>query len=226
MDLAAIRDFVLTHTDLDSEDLPDRLLDAFCREASRKIERAEKRWPMYESQWTLNTETGVAAYDLTSLASATSDVCRDVSGVSADGKPLRWVGPDEARAAAITSGTSGPRAWSQWGNAVTLYPTPSSDAVLDVYGYRAPRDWVAAGSGAEPDMDPDLHLTLATWVLSRAYAQQEDTELASYFAQTFDQELEAFRRRYVDSPPAQPFVLGQGRNESMPFDRLRYPWEA
>lgn len=222
MDLQAIRDFVRTHMDLDTEDLPDSMLDTFCREASRKIERMEKRWPMYEKSWTLVTAAGTSTYDISALA---PDL-REISAVTSDRERLRWLGPDEARMGFLGDTTQNrPRAWSQWGSSITLYPIPDGVHTLYIEGYRKPADWVTQGAGAEPDMDSDLHLTLATWVLSRAYAQQEDMEIASYFAQAFDNELETFRRRLVDTPPAQPLILGRGRSATAPFGRLRYDWE-
>lgn len=222
MDLQAIRDFVRTHMDLDTEDLPDTMLDTFCREASRKVERAEKRWPMYEAAWTLATEAGISTFDISAL----DPEVREISSVTTPTQRLRWLGPDEASTGFLNDATRNePRAWSLWGSTLTVFPIPDKVHTLTILGYRQPKDWVADGAGAEPDMHSDLHLTVATWVLSRAYAQQEDMELAAYFAQAFDNELETFRRRFVDTPAPQPLILGRGRAATAPFGRLRYDWE-
>lgn len=222
MDLQAIRTYVRTHMDLDSEDLPDSLLDLFAREASKKVERAEKRWPFYAVTYALTTTADTADYALSSIS--TGDL-REVVAITSTTLPLQWLGPDQASDAYLRyTGTGEPVKWSQWGSTVTLYPTPDASYTLTARGYRTPTDWVAAGAGGEPDMDDDLHMTVATWVLSRAYAQQEDTELAAYFAQVFDAELEAFRRRIVDSPPPQPLILGRNRRRTT-LSRPPFDWE-
>lgn len=221
MDLQAIRNFVRTHMDLDVEDLPDDLLDTFAREATHKVERAEKRWPFYAVNYTFTTEAGVGSYDLSVI---TPGDLRQISAVLIDQRVLTYVGPDEADRRQSLQATGQPTSWSQWGNTIDLHPSPSDVYTLSVRGYRAPIDWVSQGAGAEPDMDSDLHMTVATWVLARAYAQQEDTELSTYFAQSFDRELDAFRRRIVDTPPPQPLSLSSGGPRRR-MERARYDWE-
>ena len=62
------------------------------------------------------------------------------------------------------------------------------------------------------------------WALARAYEQQDDPEMASIFERKFADEINLFRRRINDTPPAQPLVLNGRSTPGDPL-RLRFDWE-
>jgi hypothetical protein len=227
--LQQIRDYVRSYLDLDDTDLPDNLIDAWATEGSLLIERAEKRWPFYESTWSLNTTSGVAEYEIT--AALGSDV-RELVSCTGPRYELHWISTDEANARwTVAADTSGdPLYWSTWGTTtITLWPTPTDAETFTFRGYRAPSDWVLDGAGGTPDFPADLHHALVAFVLARAYLQQEDEALGHENMRIFEASLSAFQRRMNDLPGNQPMVLNGRRtwnrgSYSLP-DRLRLPWE-
>lgn len=223
--LQNIRDFVRGHLDIEEDDLSNAVLDHFIREGSKRVERAEKRWPFYEKEWSFNTVAGTSDYTLTSIANDISEVGALIS----PRQPLDWIGRDEAdRWFPLQSATTGyPVAFSQWAEELRLYPTPDAVYTIIVRGYRKPTEWVDAGAGATPDMHEDLRNCVAQWALARAYAQQDDPEMASLFERQFADELNFYRRRINNTPPPQPFVLNGQRSVrgNLFSGRLPYSWE-
>lgn len=220
--LGDIRTFVRTHMDLDVEDLPDAVLDIFIREGSKRVEQAESRWPFYETFGVLTTTPGVADYDITTELNDNFDQL--VSLTSSDG-PLTWVGADQFTYLALDSGTAIPTHFSQWGQTLSLWPTPNSAYSLGARYYRLPGDWTAAGAGGTPDLPDQLHNTVAVWALAKAYAQQEDPEMAQLYERQFADELQTFRRRIAETPHPQPLILNGGSRVRR-WGRLRYDWES
>ena len=224
MDLQAIRDFVRGHIDLETEDLPDVVLDVFIREGSRRIEQAEKRWPFYEADYSLTTVVGQSDY---SLETDVDGGLADLAAIRGARWTLRSLGRDEGddEFPRNTTQTGEPAYYSVWGDTLRLYPEPNDVYTLEIRGYRDAEDWVALGAGAEPDLPVELHNTIAMWALARAYAQQDDPEMASFFERQFADEISLFRRRLNDTPAPQPIVLnGHTRTRSWPA-RLRYSFE-
>lgn len=222
MNLQQIRDFVRGHMDLDPEDLPDAVLDVMIREGSKRVERAENRWPFYSHRWTYTTQAGVDEIDFSEVA-ANIEAIQSVKGP-------RWtltyvgLGHADARWPENTSTLSEPTHWSVDYQTLFLWPTPNGPYELTLRGYRTPIDWVANGAGAEPDLPNDLHNTVAMWALARAYEQQDDPEMASIFERKFADEINLFRRRINDTPPAQPIVLNGRPSPGNPL-RMRFDWE-
>lgn len=200
-----IRTFVRAHLDLDTEDLPNSVLDVFIREGSKRIERAAPRWPFYAKTWTLTTVGGQRDYAFSAIA---TDVDQ-IAAISRDDMPLSWVGADvyDIVNPTNTLGSGKPVRYTWWGTTLSLHPTPDAAYALTVRGYRTPTDWVAAGAGANPDLPDELHNTVATWALAKAYTQQEDPELGSVYERQFAEELAEFKRRIDSTPLPQPLVL-------------------
>lgn len=227
LSLQQIRDYVRTALDLEIEDMPDTLLDIYIREGSHRIERAEPRWPFYETitNWSIDVN-GFGLYPITGIATDIDQVASiNVTGWG----PLKWIGPDAYNELQSTgpNATGRPVYYSRWGDNLLFYPTVDASYPAVVRGYRKAADWVAAGAGAEPDMPEELHNTVATWALSKAYAQQEDPELASFYERQFSDELNEMRRRLLVMPPQQPLVLNGGtlRNDQNLLLRPRFDWE-
>lgn len=224
LSLEQIRSFVRGHLDLDTDDLPDVVLDVFIREGSKRVEKAAARWPFYETTWSLDTVAGQRSYAFTSIG---ADIDQ-ISSIQRDDAVMRWIGPDlyNVRNPLDSTSQSKPCEYAIWASTLYLTPTPDATYTLTIRGYRQPNDWVAEGAGGEPDLPDELHNTVATWALSKAYVQQEDPELGSYYERQFVDELNEYKRRIVETPHPQPLVLGgESMGSNMPFGRLRYSWE-
>ncbi len=230
--LQEMRDFIRTHLDLEVEDLPDTLIDRWLREGSKRIERAEVRWPYFEKFYTwvvafnpflLFPKTTIGA-DIDQIASITHSTLAFPN--------LIWVGPEawQELTASRPSATGRPIYFSEWQGSILLYPNPDTSYTLRVFGFRKAIDWVAAGAGATPDLPDELHNTVMTWGLAKAYAQQEDPEMASFFERQFLDEVKEMTRRLVITPLHQPLVLNSGhvrRNPMLaPQSGLRFDWEV
>lgn len=226
MSLQQIRDYVRTHLDLDQDDLPDVVLDAFIREGSKRIERAETRWPFYQANYTLSTAAGVSDYDKALAISTELDQVATVLDPSYGA--LKWLGMNTLQElqARRPSSSSRPRYFAEWGGLLTLYPTPDQVYTLTVRAYRRPLDWMAGGGGAEPDLPDELHNTVALWAMAKSYAQQEDPELAALYERQFSDELDEYRRRLVITPHPQPMVLNGGTAQLNFPVPLRYDWQV
>jgi hypothetical protein len=226
--LQSIRTYVRAYMDLDESDLSNDLIDAWCSEGSLLIERAEKRWPFYESTWTL---TSVADQEDYTISSAIGSDIREIVAITGPKWELAWVDRMEAdRRWPRNDDSSGDVvAWSQWTTTtLRLHPTPGSAETLTVRGYRTPTDWVADGAGGTPDFPDELHPTLMAFVMARAYLQQEDEVLAERNMSIFEASLKQFRDALMSNPGFQPLVLNgrhtYGRGAYLPA-RLRYPFE-
>ncbi len=223
MNLQQIRDYVRSHLDIEVEDLPDILIDVMIREGSKRIERAEERWPFYETQYDLQTVAGQRDYPFADI-----DVnLREIHGIRGEQWELRWIGVDtgDKRWSRNLQQTSEPSHYTVWNETLRLYPDPDGAYDMIVRAYRAPTDWVSQGAGAEPDMPDELHNTVAMWALSRAYYQQEDLELGAIYERLFADELGEFRRRIASTPLAQPLIANSSPNVPLLPVRMRYDWE-
>lgn len=223
MDLQHIRDYVRSHLDIEVEDLSDTLLDTMIREGSKRIERAEERWPFYEKDFPLTTVAAQRDYTFNSIA---SDL-RAIHAVRGEQWELRYIGVDtgDKRWPRNIQQTSEPSHFGIWSDTLRLYPDPDNVYQLIVRGYRTPIDWVSLGAGSAPDMPDELHNTVAMWALSRAYYQQEDLELGAVYERMFADELNEFRRRIAGTPFAQPLIANSAPNVPLLPLRMRYDWE-
>jgi len=225
--LQNIRDHVRSVLDLDETDLADTVIDVFAREGSNRIEQSAARWPLYEVDYTFTTVAGQSDYPLSSI-----DVgdLRTPVRLRSPNHELSWIGSDVGDMGwprnIVTS--SDPYYWRSWGDVIRLYPTPNSDYIIQVRGYRRARDWVAEGAGGEPDLPDELQNLVTVWTLARAYAQQEDVELASFYMTNFASELDVLQHRFDGAPLAQPMVLNGGAPNRYQGQALlpgRYDWE-
>ena len=228
LSLQEIRDYVRLHLDLEEDDLPDQVLDVFIRDGSKRIERAEPRWPYFETAVELAQSASTVAKN--TISADLDQITAIRYSDSSAWPPLVWIGHDafSDQQASRPSATGRPLYFSEWGGIVYFFPAPDVAYNIEVQGYRKATDWVAAGAGAEPDLPDELHNTVATWALARAYLQQEDPELGAVYERQFSDELNEFRRRLVITPHNQPLVLNGGAAPS-PVQRLvrpRFDWEV
>jgi hypothetical protein len=221
--LDQIRAFVRGHIDIEEEDLPNDVLDVFIREGSKRIERAEKRWPFYAKRWTYTTVSGQSSVEFAAIDDG--DI-REISAIKGPQWRLTHIGQDLADEVwpESTTQTGEPTHYSIENEVLYFWPEPGDSYELTIRGYRTAVDWVAQGAGAEPDLPDELHNTVATWALARAYAQQDDPEMAALYERQFADEVTLYRNRLHDAPAPQPVVLNGGSRRSTQ-GRLRYDWE-
>lgn len=220
--LDQMRVYVRQHLDLDESELPNALLDVWARDASVKIARTRKRWPFFETSWTITTTSGVSDY----LLSALSPKCDEITSIVRNDRRLMFMGRDEAEAAYLPYQTTQGFVtfFNVWADTLRLYPTPSMADTLYVRGYRKVNDWVADGAGAVPDFPDDFHDAIRLYLLAMAYMQQEDPEMAQQFIGAFNGEMDVLKKQYGDTPGAYPLVLGGGPRVRQP-NRMHYPFD-
>jgi hypothetical protein len=224
--LDELRRYVRQHLDLDESEVPNDLLDVWARDATIKIARTRKRWPFFETSWTLTTVPGQRDYDLHDIALFDPAVDEIVSVVR-DDRRLTYMARDEAESAYLPfqSNSNGfVTYYNTWGSNLRLYPTPDFADSLDLRGYRKVNDWVAEGSGAYPDFPDDFHDAVRLYLLGMAYLQQEDPEMAGQFLSAFNGEMDLLKKQYGDAPGAYPLVLGGGPKVRQP-GRLHFPFD-
>jgi hypothetical protein len=177
--LGELREYIRVQLDMDSEELPDALLDTWLSEGFLRTISMETRWPFYETRW----DVGIVDPDLTIILPPDCDPTGIVSLVdSGNGYRLMQIGVELAEdnfiGAAATA--SNPAYYSIYGNEVSLWPTlptGSEARSFRLRGYRYPRDWIVDGDVGVPDCDVRLHMLLAYYAIALAYAQQEDEVL-------------------------------------------------
>jgi len=224
--LDQLRRYVRQHLDLDESEVPNDLLDVWARDATIKVSRTRKRWPFFETSWTLTTVAGQSDYDLTDL-NVFDPAVDEIVSIVRDDRRLIFMGRDEAESAYLPfqSNSDGYVSYyNVWGNNLRLYPTPFGADVLNLRGYRKVDDWVAGGAGATPDFPDDFHDAIRLYLLGMAYMQQEDPEMASQFLAAFTSEMDLLKKQYGDAPGAYPLVLGGGPRVRRP-GRLHFPFD-
>lgn len=220
--LEQLRTYVRQHLDLDEDEVPNSLIDVWARDASVKIARTRKRWPFFETSWTLTVGNNVSDYPLSAL----SPSCDEITSIVRNDRRLAYMGRDEAEAAYLPYQQHGGYVtfWNVWGDVLRLYPTPSGTDTLYLRGYRKLHDWVADGAGATPDFPEEFHDAIRLYLLAMAYLQQEDPELAQQFSGAFAAEMDILKKQFGDSPGSYPLILGGGPRGHR-TSRLHFPFE-
>jgi hypothetical protein len=220
--LDQLRRYVRQHLDLDESEVPNDLLDVWARDATIKIARTRKRWPFFETSWTLQTVSGQNDYSFSSFSPSVDEI---TSIVRNDAR-LRYLGRDEAEAAYLPYQTNNGSVefFNVWADTLRLYPTPDGNETLYLRGYRKVDDWVADGAGAVPDFPDDFHDAVRLYLLGMAYLQQEDPEMAGQFINAFNAEMDLLKKQYGEMPGPYPVILGGGPRVRQ-VDRLNYPFD-
>ena len=183
MTLQELRDFIRMQLDMDEEELPNAMLDAYLQEAFDRTIAMENRWPFYENRW------GVAKIS-TSESITIPDDC-DPAGImslqdTTNGVRLMQVANELAEDYFVgqASVSANPLYYSIFGRAIYIWPpfeSGAADRGYNLRGYRYPKDWIALGAAEPPDADPRLHQLLAHYAIALAYAQQEDEVLEDVY---------------------------------------------
>ena len=187
MSAANLRDTVRDITDLDTEDLPDSLLNLYLRDGYYRILDLEKRWSFLEKTFTFNTVAEQREYPISSFtADPISQVVSIVDNTNI-GLRLDMVGHDMAEQTYVGSyDTSGdPLFYSIWEGKVHLFPKPNNVRTLTVRAYREPTDWINAEGNV--DASANLHFALVYYACSRVYQRLEDTLMSGEYKRSFDE---------------------------------------
>ena len=187
MSAANLRNTVRDITDLDTEDLPDSLLNLYLRDGYYRILDLEKRWTFLEKTFTFNTVAEQREYPIDAFtADPISQVVSIVDNTNI-GLRLDMVGHDMAEQTYVGSyDTSGdPLFYSIWEGKVHLFPKPNNARTLTVRAYREPIDWINAEGNV--DASANLHFALVYYACSRVYQRLEDTLMSNEYKRSFDE---------------------------------------
>lgn len=222
--LQQIRDQVRNTVELDSTDIPDSVIDLFVQEGFDRIVSDQPRWSFYETNFSFTTVTSQRAYTFASISSTLGDI----DGVEHSSWLLLPISHQLAQGQYAGSNVTGtPTNFSVWNNSLYLWPTPSAAITISVYGYRNPTDWVAAGSGTQPDLPTVFHPLLVLWALSRVYMQQDDAQMGQLLRNMFNEQFRVIKSTATRLLIAEPSIVGGTRGSvfSMLPARLRYPFD-
>jgi len=215
MDVQGIKNYVRAQLDVDDEELPDSLLNVYLQEAFDRTMAFDNRWPRNETTWSIAKTPGAAAATLPldlNVPSITSVFIFDPATASKSNQMgiidqktgEDWYGYTSGEAATT------PTYCSVWQGQLWLWPTPGLGQTINLQmrGYRQPV-W-SNGASDIPDMDPRIHVTLAYFAISLAYAQQEDEVLEGVYLARWDRDIRQQLRAILDPVHNRPLVLNGG----------------
>ena len=217
MNLSEIRDAVRTQMDLDEDDLSNATLDMYIREGYNRTIQLERRWPFFESSWSV-TSSGASLTVPSTLAGIASVVDTD------ENIRLIQIGSELAEDKFYGEvGNGFPQYFSWWGTNITLYPSPATNRDYTIRGWRKPTDWVAGGAATEVDADERLHIPLFHYACSLAYAQLEDPELENTYMRRWAATAEQAHEDIMRPQHHEPLVYNGGTR--VRTQRVRYVWD-
>lgn len=210
MDVQSLRNFVRDHLEVDDEELPDTLLNVYFQEAFDRTMAADNRWPRYEKTWTISWVPNA-----TSISLPADVLVPSIMSVLslADGYRLVAMNHENAEdmfAPTNMIGNGSPIYYSVWGGQMYLWPSlsPEVSADFQLRAYRQPV-WTNGASDI-PDLDPRLHVTLCYFVMSLAYAAQEDDVLEGTYLARWDRDLRQQMKTMFEPVHHRPLVLHGG----------------
>ena len=216
MNLGEIRQSVRDQMDLpDEEDLSTALLDNYIAEGYNHIINREAAWPFLEQSYTVTSVIGQNNVPLPSTL-ATIDSVTGPQGV------LELTPLNDAEAY-YEDDTGVPHSYSVWGDSLYLWPRPLTAADYTIRGWRkGSEDWMSSAAGL-PDTGNERRMdrALVHYACYRAYAQQEDPELAEFYRVSFERVL-ADASQAIMRPKVQGrIIVGKGMRW---FNRRRGYW--
>lgn len=207
MDIQTMRNQVRDYLESDEEELPDTLLDGWFSEAFTRILNREARWPWLEKVWEFDSIATTQGYTIA------SDVAEIQSIVDTLNGPLGWLGHQEAvrRFTRVPSHQGTPVWFSKWDDTYSLWPVPAGVNSYVAHGYRVPTDLSVQDPGSEPDLPSEYHPLLVRWAIACQYERTDDTEMAAYNRQHFEDQLGQLWARAKASPTAGPVIMNGTR---------------
>jgi hypothetical protein len=205
-----LREYTRAQMDVDEQDLPDRILNVYLQEAFDRTMAMTNKWPRTETTWQVALIPG--------LTSVTLPPDLNIPGLIsvlavANGYRLSAINQEAAEtnyANLNDASDINPLYFSVWGNQMYLWPRLAKAEPFDllVRGYRQPV-WTNAASDI-PDLDPRLHVTLAYFALSLAYAQQEDDVLEAAYLARWNRDLMQQLKSIMEPVHSRPLVMHGG----------------
>jgi hypothetical protein len=216
MTATSLRQTVRDITDLDSEDLPDSLLNLYIRDGYYRILDIEKRWTFLEKSFTFNTVAEQRAYPISAFTADPMSQIVSIVDNTGIGLRLDMVSHDEAENTYVGAyDTSGdPLFYSIWNGNIHLFPKPNNARTLTVRGYREPIDWVT--NGGNVDASANLHFALVYYACSRVYQRLEDVAMADVYKRSFDEGVMLAVKSVMTPNSHANLVLSAGRTTGRP----------
>ena len=207
MNLQELRDYIRMQLDMDSEELPNGMLDSYLSEAYLRMISMENHWPFFESRWTVDKLGGGEI-----LLPPDCDPSGLYSVIDGDnGMRLVQVANEQAEDNFNQIATTTmPVYYTIWAGVLRLWPDPDTDRVIHLRGYRYPINWMAGGAGAEVDADVRLHIILAHYAIALSYAQQEDEILEDLYMKRFAAGFAAARQAICNPRHNRPLIYAGG----------------
>jgi hypothetical protein len=208
-----IRNAVRSITDLDSDDLPDELLNLYIRDGYYRILDTEKRWSFLEYSFSFTTQSGVRAYEIAELTDEPLGQVVSIIDNRGVGYRLDMIGYDMAEATYIGSydTANDPLFYAVWAGQIHLYPKPNNARTLVCRGYREPYDWQTEGGAV--DAPPSLHFALVYYACSRVYQQLEDSAMAEMYKRAYDEGVALAVRTATTPTSHSAMVLSHGQTQ-------------
>jgi hypothetical protein len=216
MTATTLRQTVRDITDLDTEDLPDSLLNVYIRDGYYRILDMEKRWSFLEKSFTFNTVAEQREYTISAFTADPIGQIISIVDPTGTGLRLEMVGHDMAENTYIGSydTSSDPLFYSIWEGKIHLFPKPNNVRTLKVRAYREPIDWVTTGGAV--DASPSLHFPLVYYACSRVYQRLEDTVMAQEYKRAFDEGVVLAKENIMKPSSHGHLRLSQGQTSGRP----------
>ena len=208
MNLQQLRDAIRVQLDMDSEELPNALLDSYLQEGYSRTIAMENRWPFFEATWTVGS-TGTTTIDIPTDCN-TQQITTLIDGQT--GVRLMQIANELAEDNFVQGTTiSQPIYYTIWGNQITLWPHYSGEPrSFHLRGYRLEKNWVAEGASAEVDADIRLHQLLIHYAIALAYAQQEDEVLEDVYMKRWQSSYMAAHNAICSPRHHRPVIMNGG----------------
>lgn len=210
MNLGQLRTYVRSMLDCDESDVTEFMLDAWLQEGSDRVHRFAD-WPWLDTTWDLST--ALTAVDFSEIVDDSNDTPKNIDYVHNGDEELMHQDAQVLLTAQFdeTDVRGRPRYWAvRGGRTLLLHPTPSAAEAYVIQGQRAPRDWVAQGATAEPDMPRQLHYAVAHWALGNAYQHLGDGQNANHNFERAQLTLSEVKQDLKQVAYGAPSVMGGG----------------
>lgn len=192
--------------DMDSEELPNGMLDSYFTEAYNRTIAMENRWPFFESNFTATATDAVASLPPSCDPAGIFSVIDATTNLR-----LTQVSNEQAEDNFVQLQTvTQPVYYTLWGTSLRLWPGSDGERQLNIRGHRYPADWMLGGAGAEPDCDYRLHILLAHYAIALAYAQQEDEVLEDTYMKRWQASFAAAHSAICNPRHHRPLILNGG----------------
>lgn len=223
--------------DADADDIDQDLVLQFIKEGYQRIVSLDTRWPWFQSTYNFDTVLNqrgyssgidlittfspyVAVYPAAGGTGLTTANIREVISVINNtdaGNELVYL--DQFKCESIWVGTNDqadiPAYWSLWDNRINLWPKPNDVYDITVRGYRQPDlTWLTDSNNSAStnyvDLDPEFHMMLINFVLSRIFQFQEDPEMANVYMQHYNAGVTIAKQNLTAPNSNQPLIMSGG----------------